>query len=277
MTQPGRTRYNGRRTRDDPGSGVIWPMPRRAFAWCRPHRAATLTHVNPITRLLNRAVQAGWRWLDRVGQIVPGTHAARQFGGLGRGTSIGFPMATLMGQQSIHIVEDTLVGRHVTLSVGYGVLDTRAPERALVIGDRCVIGARCTIVAHESVVIGDGVWFGQDIFVSDASHGYQDPELPIGEQFGTHAPVEIGSGTWIGHGAIILPGARIGRNVVVAAGSVVRGEVGDHTVVGGAPARVLRRLEPGVGWVGTRGDVRPVLYGPFGLAAAAAVEDEATA
>jgi len=54
--------------------------------------------------------------------------------------------------------------------------------------------------------------------------------------------------------------------------------VEDHTVVGGAPARVLRRLEPGVGWVGTRGDVRPVLHGPFGLAAAeAAAEDEATA
>jgi hypothetical protein len=55
--------------------------------------------------------------------------------------------------------------------------------------------------------------------------------------------------------------------------------VEDHTVVAGAPARVLRRLEPGVGWVGTRGDVRPVLHGPFGLAAAAALEagDEATA
>jgi acetyltransferase-like isoleucine patch superfamily enzyme len=231
-------------------------------------------------RLANSTVLTGWRFLDRAGQIVPGTRTARRFGSLGRGTSIGFPMATLMGAGSIHIGEDTLVGRHVTLSVGYGVLDTRAPERALVIGDSCVIGARCTIVAHESIVIGDGVWFGQDIFVSDASHGYQDPELPIGEQFGNHDPVEIGSGSWIGHGAIILPGARIGRNVVVAAGSVVRGVVEDHTVVGGAPARVLRRLEPGVGWVGTRGDVRPVLYGPFGLAAAAADEsagDEATA
>jgi acetyltransferase-like isoleucine patch superfamily enzyme len=226
-------------------------------------------------RVANAIVLTGWRWLDRVGQIVPGTRAAERFGSLGPGTSIGFPTATLMGTRSIHIGSDTLVGRHVTLSVGYGVLDTRAPERALVIGDRCVIGARCTIVAHESIVIGDGVWFGQDIFVSDASHGYQDPELPIGEQFGAHLPVEIGAGSWIGHGAIILPGPRIGRNVVVAAGSVVNGPVADHTVVGGAPARVLRHLEPGVGWVGTRGDVRPVLHGPFGLAAAAAAEDEA--
>ncbi|GAA1797293.1 hypothetical protein GCM10009795_048400 [Nocardioides hankookensis] len=245
------------------------------FATTSAGTASLAVVTGPMNRLLNRAVLASSRWLDKVGQIVPGTRAAEQFGSLGRGSSIGYPMATLMGQRSIHIGEDTLVGRHVSLAVGYGVLDTRAPERALVIGDRSVIGARCTIIAHESIVIGDGVWFGQDIFVSDASHGYQDPELPIGEQFGTHDPVEIGDGTWIGHGAIILPGARIGRNVVVAAGSVVRGVVEDHTVVGGAPAKVLRRLEPGVGWVGTRGDVRPVLHGPFGLAAAAAAEAEA--
>jgi len=39
---------------------------------------------------------------------------------------------------------------------------------------------------------------------------------------------------------------------------VVRGEVEDHAVVAGNPARVVRRLEPGLGWVGTGGDVRPI-------------------
>ncbi|MFC7496600.1 MULTISPECIES: acyltransferase [unclassified Nocardioides] len=215
-------------------------------------------------RLLNRGALAGWRWLDRLGEITPGTRAAEEFGSFGADTSIGFPSATLMGTSSIHLGTGTLVGRHVTLSVGYGPGDPGIPERGLVIGDRCVIGARCSLVAHASIDVGDDVWFGQDVFVCDASHGYQDPHLPIGEQFGAHQPVRIGSGSWIGHGAIILPGATIGRNVVVAAGSVVRGEVADHTVVGGAPARLIRHLEPGVGWVGTRGDVRPVLRGHFG-------------
>lgn len=219
-----------------------------------------------IKRLLNRGVLAGWRWLDRAGEITPGTRAADGFGSFGSGTSIGFPVATLMGTRSIHLGSGILIGRQVTLSVGYGPDDAGIPERGLVIGDRCVIGARCSLVAHASIELGDDVWFGQDVFVCDASHGYQDPDLPIGEQFGGHLPVRIGSGSWIGHGAIILPGATIGRNVVVAAGSVVRGEVADHTVVGGAPARLLRRLEPGVGWVGPRGDVRPVLRGHFGEA-----------
>lgn len=69
--------------------------------------------------------------------------------------------------------------------------------------------------------------------------------------------VHIGHDVWIGHGAIVLPGTRLGRNVVVAAGSVVRGEVEDHAVVAGVPARVVRHHEPGVGWVSASGDVRP--------------------
>lgn len=208
-------------------------------------------------RLANRVALAAWRWLGRAGEIVPGTAAAEQFGAFGEGSCIGFPQATLMGVGSIHIGSRTLVGRGATLSAGYGVLDTRVPPRALVIGDRCVLGARTSITAHESIEIGDDVWFGQGVFVSDASHGYQDPEVPIGRQFGTHQAVRIGSGSWIGHGAIVLPGTSIGRNVVVGAGSVVRGTIEDHAVVGGAPARVIRRLEPGIGWVGS-GDVRPI-------------------
>jgi acetyltransferase-like isoleucine patch superfamily enzyme len=60
--------------------------------------------------------------------------------------------------------------------------------------------------------------------------------------------VSIGSGTWLGTGAVVLPGAVIGRNVVVAAGAVVRGTVPDHAVVGGVPAKVIREYLPGSGW-----------------------------
>lgn len=223
-------------------------------------------------RLLNAGVLAGSDWLSRVGRIVPGTKAADEFGSFGAHSCIGFPSATLMGTRSIHLGSGTLVGKQATLAVGYGPDDPNLPERGLVVGDRCVLGERVTIMAHTSVEIGDDVWFGQDVFVCDSGHGYQDPGLPIGEQFGQHVPVTIGSGSWVGHGAIILPGSQIGRNVVVAAGAVVRGPVPDHSVVGGAPAREIRRFEPGVGWVGTRGDVRPVILGQFG-AADAAVDD----
>ena len=209
-------------------------------------------------RLLNRAVHAALRWVDRAGEVVPGTDLASEFGSFGAGSCIDFPPATLQNVGSIHVGRDVLVGRHATLAAGYGVGDLQLSDRAMVIGDGCVLGARITITAHQYVELGDSVFTGQSVFITDASHGYQDPETPIGKQFGQHQPVTIGSGTWIGHGVVVLPGTRIGRNVVVAAGAVVRGEVEDHAVVAGSPARVVRRLEPGVGWVGTRGDVRPL-------------------
>lgn len=208
-------------------------------------------------RWVSAAVQTAWGWLDRAGEIVPGTAAADRFGSFGPGSCIGFPAATLMNVGSIHLGARTLVGRQATLSVGYSPYDERLPERGLVIGDRCVLGARTSLTAHESIVLGNDVWFGQDVFVSDASHGYQDVSTPIGQQFGAHTPVVIGDGCWIGHGAIVLPGTRLGRNVVVAAGSVVRGEVEDHAVIAGVPARVVRHHEPGIGWVSAGGDVRP--------------------
>ncbi|MBJ7359418.1 acyltransferase [Nocardioides sp.] len=214
--------------------------------------------MNPVGRLLNRGVHAARLWVARAGEIVPGTHAADRFGSFGEGTCIDYPPATLLNVEAIHLGSGTLVGRHATLSVGYGVGDLHLAGRGLFIGDRCVLGARTTITAHERIEIGDAVFFGQGVFVTDASHGYQDPGLPIGKQLGAHQPVSIGSGTWVGHGAVILPGARLGRNVVVAAGAVVRGVIEDFAVVAGSPARVVRRLEPGVGWVGSS-DVRPVV------------------
>ncbi len=209
-------------------------------------------------RLLQQAVHAALRFADRAGEVVPGTALADRFGSFGPGSCIDFPPATLMNVGSIHLGRDVLVGRDATLSVGYGDGDPHVPARALVLGDGCVLGARSTITAHASIELGDHVFTGQQVFITDASHGYQDPHTPIGKQFGGHQPVSIGSGTWLGHGAVVLPGTRIGRNVVVAAGAVVRGEVEDFAVVAGNPARVVRRLEPGVGWVGTGGDVRPI-------------------
>ncbi|RNL80409.1 acyltransferase [Nocardioides marmorisolisilvae] len=199
------------------------------------------------------------RWIRRTGAVVPGTYLADRFGTFGARSLLNFPVATLFGERGIHIGSETLIGPYSTLSVGHTPDDVHAPERGLVIGDRCVIGARAILTAHESIVIGDDVWFGQNVFVSDASHGYQDVETPIGLQLGWAHPVEIGAGTWIGHGVIVLPGSRIGRNVVIGGGSVVGGDIPDHSVAVGVPAKVVRRLDPAKGWVSSTdpGDVRP--------------------
>jgi len=141
----------------------------------------------------------------------------------------------------------------VSLSAGMVPGQDLGPVPVLRIGDRCVIGRGSHIVAHHSLVIGDDVFTGPYVYITDQNHGYADPEAPIGRQMPRNASVRIGSGSWLGAGAMVLPGACIGRNVVVAAGSVVRGTVPDRCVVAGVPARIVRQYVPGDGWLRSAG------------------------
>jgi acetyltransferase-like isoleucine patch superfamily enzyme len=122
------------------------------------------------------------------------------------------------------------------------------PVPVLQIGDRCVIGRGSHVVAHHSLVIGDDVFTGPYVYITDQNHSYADPDVPIGRQMPVNAAVRIGSGSWLGAGAVVLPGACIGCNVVIAAGSVVRGTVPDRCVAAGVPARVVRAYGPDDGW-----------------------------
>ena len=90
---------------------------------------------------------------------------------------------------------------------------------------------------------------GHHVYITDANHGYEDVTLPIGKQFAAPRPVRVGSGSWLGHGTVVLPGADIGRHVAVGAGSVVTGALPDFSVAVGNPARVIRRYVDGEGWV----------------------------
>ncbi len=187
-----------------------------------------------------RAVHWGWRVFLHAGLVTADTPAGRAFKGFGRGSIMAFPPGSVFGESAIEVGEDTLLGQLVTISVGIVPGQDFSGMTVLTIGDRCVIGRGSHIVAHESITIEDDVWTGPYVYVTDQNHGYEDPGTPIGNQFPINRPVRIGAGSWVGAGAIILPGANIGRNVVVAAGSVVRGEVPDRCVVAGVPAKIVR-------------------------------------
>jgi serine acetyltransferase len=201
-----------------------------------------------LRQLRWRAVHWGWETAQRAGVVTADTPAARRFAAFGRGSMATFPQGSVFGERWITVGEDTLIGAFVSLSAGMVPGQDLGPVPVLRIGDRCVIGRGSHIVAHHSLVIGDDVFTGPYVYITDQNHSYADPDVPIGRQMPQNAAVRIGSGSWLGAGAVVLPGARVGRNVVIAAGSVVRGTVPDHCVVAGVPARVVRTYVPGDGW-----------------------------
>jgi acetyltransferase-like isoleucine patch superfamily enzyme len=83
------------------------------------------------------------------------------------------------------------------------------------------------------------------VYITDQNHDYRDVDTPISRQSMPEKPVRIGSGSWIGFGSVILPGADIGEHVVIGANSVVSGPIPSFSVAVGAPARVVRRFEAG--------------------------------
>jgi carbonic anhydrase/acetyltransferase-like protein (isoleucine patch superfamily) len=205
--------------------------------------------------LVWRAVHWGWREFQRAGIVTAGTPAGRAFRRFGDGSVMAFPTGSVFGEHWITVGDGTLIAALVTMSAGLLPGQDLGPDPVLRIGDRCVIGRGSHIVAHQSVDIGDDVWTGPYVYITDQNHGYSDPDVPIGRQLPVNRAVSIGAGSWLGAGAIVLPGARIGRNVVIAAGSVVRGEVPDRCVVAGVPAKVVRE-HTGDGW-------RPPDHAPY--------------
>jgi acetyltransferase-like isoleucine patch superfamily enzyme len=220
----------------------------------RPSVPPTETAVTPPARrsclggLCWRVVHWGWEAAQRAGTVTANTPAARRFAAFGPGTEAAFPRGTVFGERWIAIGEKTLIGAFVTMSAGMVPGQDLGPEPVLRIGDRCVIGRGSHIIAHYCLLIGDDVFMGPYVYITDQNHGYADPEVPIGRQMPRNAAVSIGSGSWLGAGTVVLPGACIGRNVVIAAGSVVRGTIPDHCVAAGVPAKVVREYAPGAGW-----------------------------
>ena len=110
----------------------------------------------------------------------------------------------------------------------------------VVIGDHTRIGIHNTIIGP--VTIGSHVNLAQGITVTALNHNFENIKERIDSQGITTKQVVINDDVWIGANAVILPGVTIGRHAVVAAGAVVTTDVPENTVVGGVPAKIIKRL-----------------------------------
>jgi len=195
-----------------------------------------------LKRAAGDVVIKGWETAVELGAIGPDTRRGKRFGALGADSVICFPANAIFNEQYIQIGQGTMFGPQATLSAGMVPGQTMVSDPVISVGDRCLFGKGSGIVGHLRITVGDDVWTGHHVYITDQNHGYEDLDLPISRQVMPERAVSIGDGSWLGHGTVVLPGATIGRHVVIGANSVVTGDIPDFSVAAGVPARVIKSL-----------------------------------
>ena len=108
----------------------------------------------------------------------------------------------------------------------------------ITVGENVFINACCHFQDHGGVTLGNGCQIGHNVVFATLNHGLSPEERPITYP----APIVLGKNVWVGSNATILQGVTIGENAVVAAGAVVTRDVPANTIVGGVPARFIRKI-----------------------------------
>lgn len=143
-----------------------------------------------------------------------------------------------LSTNGVHIGEYAVIGRNSRIECT-GSLSSVG--RGISIGDRTTFGSDCYFGAAGGITIGNDVTGGQYIRFHSENHNYNNLDILIREQGVSHKGIIIGNNCWIGAGAVFLDGARLGDGCVVAANAVVTKEFTENSVIGGVPAKVLRK------------------------------------
>lgn len=135
--------------------------------------------------------------------------------------------------ENIEIGDDVYIGHGTMLKAYY--------KNKLEIGSGAWIGQQCFFHSAGGIRIGSNVGIGPAVKILTSYHDGKEKGKPILHTPLVFKPVAIEDDADIGIGAIILPGVTIGKGAQVGAGAVVNKDVEPYTVVGGVPARFIRR------------------------------------
>ncbi len=109
------------------------------------------------------------------------------------------------------------------------------------IGDSCTVHEFSVLHGRGGIEIGNQVRVASHVVIAAFSHKFSDSGAPVGEQGYSAKGISIGDDVWIGTHAVILDGVRIGRGAIVGAGAVVTRDVEEYAIVGGCPAKLIRK------------------------------------
>ena len=147
-----------------------------------------------------------------------------------------------VNKKMISIGSNNFFGRY---TIFYAIPSTFGSSVKISVGNNVYIGHHCSIHSISELIIEDHVVFSDYIYVSNVSHGTELIEgASIMEQpWVDSGTVKIGEGTFVGHGAKILPGVELGKYCIVGAGSIVTKSFEDYSVIAGNPAKLIRKRE----------------------------------
>lgn len=111
------------------------------------------------------------------------------------------------------------------------------------VGNNVGLGSNCFFGSAGGIEIGNDTIFGNLVSIHSENHNFSNSTLPIRLQGVNRIGVFIGENCWIGAKTTILDGAKIGRNVIIAAGSVVlKGDYNSNSIYGGNPAKFIKSI-----------------------------------
>lgn len=151
---------------------------------------------------------------------------------------------TINNNTQIYIHDNWLFGDQVSVATNCSLL-AREPKcyGKLILGNGVSIGDNCILDLSGDITIGNDVAIGPNCVLYTHDHNYQENfDIPWHGKPVVKG-VSVGNGCWIGSGVTILPGVKVGKGAIVAAGAVLTKDVETFTLVGGVPARFLKKLK----------------------------------
>jgi virginiamycin A acetyltransferase len=108
----------------------------------------------------------------------------------------------------------------------------------IVIGEHCYLNPGCVLYSGNGITLGNYVLLAPGVMLLPTNHAFARRDTPIRHQgfLPSKGGIVIEDDVWIGANSVVLDGAKIGRGAIVAAGSVVRGEIPPYEIWGGVPA-----------------------------------------
>lgn len=191
--------------------------------------------------LIRKAYAYGNYFKEKLNMIKTAVWYRCLFGHIGN-KSIVFKPLRLINAHNVYIGDGVRIYKDSRIETVERWGEIRYSPR-ITIGNNTSVEQRLHLICASRVDIGENVVISADVMITDNNHKYSEINRNVIQQDLEVIETRIGNYCFIGMGAKIMAGARLGDNCIVGANSVVTGEFQGYTVLAGSPARIIKRYD----------------------------------